>query len=330
MSNYYDEVFYPGALTDAQKFEFIKSKFWTPAIGIHLAMNKKIQVTHYFPDSERVSFAADNGITVAVFGFDKAKDQFYLAKASTGVNPNTFYKASIKSSNPRYIVSSLRKDSAARSEIEGHIDARSRYHGGILSHLYNAVESRYGRVEQNPSLLNGKLQNLLLRSYYGEAKDSEFDQNIKDALQTAKSEYANRSSIYQENINHVNELLDGDRWLVLYSGYGLTLTSCNTKGLALKYQGTPDQKVIIHEGYTPKFYPSIDAIPADIRTALIARLTLWKLHREHVRNLPTTPGDFVDTYGLLPRQIDPNGEYLPPAGAVLKAYDGGGVLLLAK
>jgi hypothetical protein len=330
MPNYYDEIFYPGAFTDTEKLELIKSDFWTGALAIHLAMDKATVVLRFLPDKGRVIFGTKNGVPAAILWFHTSKRQYVLSQTNGAFSFDPYYKPMVKSANIRYIASSLRKsESDSRAEFTGQLEYRSRGYADMLNVMYSTFTARYPQDREIPMLMRGSLQKLLLRHYFGKTQSTEFPQVIQEQLDSYMTQYERKDATNAANLDMAQDLFGGDRWLLLHAETGLWMIGIDCSALVSQYKDGKSSNVQLPYTYQGHYVPYEAAIPEDVRPDLMAKLTMLKLFRE--RSLPLgTKQPSWDAGGLIPITSVTDGQFLTEAGSLLRYYDGKSMILLPK
>ena len=217
-------------------------------------------------------------------------------------NPESAYRQ-LSSSNPKYVQSKLSAKSehdAAQAFDNALVSAHNFFDQtlrGIVDGLVDHVSG--DRHVMRPLVSSGRLQDeaatFLLKVFAGDCTFAEMPLDMRASLDTQVKDYKLRCLKFDQAIDDALRFMDGDKWMYMpgmNKGVVVTCVSPDNMVNALnQYRAkgslpyAPDV-VYAKTSIAPKWYPSFDSLPDDIREGLQFSMMMLKTHRNSNDLLP--------------------------------------------
>lgn len=308
------DLFIEGQNNTEVQLKFIRSPLFPIAVNAYnraKAKNLDLRVgfieTNSFTGGEivsKVNLVTPLGVPVALISNSNGTytSISFSTYSSHTENPQSAYRQ-LSSSNPKYVQSklSVKSEHDAASAFDTALVSAHNFFDqtlrGIVDSLVDHVSG--DRHVMRPLVSSGRLQDeaatFLLKVFAGDCTFAEMPLDMRATLDTQVKEYKLRCLKFDQAIDDSIRFMDGDKWLFMPGmNKGVVLACISPDGIveALKryrIKGflpyVPDL-VYAKMAIAPKWYPSFEAIPDDIREGLQFSMVMLKTHLNSSTMLP--------------------------------------------
>lgn len=307
------DLFIEGQNNTELQLKFIRSPLFPIAVNAYnraKARNLDLRVGFIETNSfaaevvSKVNLVTPLGVPVALISNSNGTytSISFSTYSSHTENPQSAYRQ-LSSSNPKYVQSKLSVKSeheAACAFDTALVSAHNFFDNtlrGIVDSLVDHVSG--DRHVMRPVVPSGRLQDeattFLLKVFAGECTFAEMPLDMRAALDTQVKDYKLRCLKFDQAIDSSIQFMDGDKWLFMPGmNKGVVLACISPDGMveALKrYRNNgalpfPPSMVYAKMAIAPKWYPSFEALPDDIREGLQFSMVMLKTHLNSSTMLP--------------------------------------------
>lgn len=296
------DMFLENYYTPQLEDEIVRSSLWPLAVAVYSACNGRGRISQWSANGSfgtRMAFSTPEGFNIGYIATQGCGDSLqYSVYAGDAYFKPTFNggtNATLNTNNIRYAINKLGK-SSNHDIRRGFIRASSpeNLNGDIYSKLHSLIDRAVdqfngGSINCRPTIdVDDHTATMLAQLFMGDMTANDMPSTVTDEVNTKFVEFKEKLTRFNLAIDSSKELFAPNKLLFftkINNGIVVGKTKTDWIGRMLnnyKNGGTlrmADKAIDVRDMVVPfKWYPSIEALPADLRQELEIQLVMLKAH----------------------------------------------------